>query len=220
MNIKIQIAKSIKEVLPLYHSDGRVYHDWSHIMDCLHQLEIFKSANPDVSFKSISTPSISQDYGYDILTLAILWHDAVYFPFRSDNEKMSAALYCATFQREVNQEVTSLILGTDYREEMIKLCPGDIYCHEEVGKNEVYLHYLLHDIDHSILGSATYHDYETFVRREYTKFISLGSYQFGRKCWLEKMLAKPHIFVTDFYSQFEAKARQNLQSELDSLLDR
>lgn len=75
------------------------------------------------------------------------------------------------------------------------------------------------NMDLAILGSkpSVYQTYAQAIRKEYSHF-SDGAYKQGRAKVLTTFLQRPRLFFSDaFFEQFEATARQNLQSEIQQL---
>ena len=85
-----------------YREPHRHYHDERHLDDCLSELN---------QIHNIS------DEDRQLLRWAILWHDAIYNPTRSDNEEQSAELAISELtscgvDESAAQEVARLILLT------------------------------------------------------------------------------------------------------------
>ncbi len=76
---------------------------------------------------------------------------------------------------------------------------------------------LIIDIDLSILGSPPedYELYRSAIRREY---ISVPEVDFvvGRRSVLQSFLSQ-RIYTTEFFTQFEKRARSNIKTELENL---
>ena len=136
---------------------------------------------------------------------ATWYHDYVYRPGRSDNERRSAesarsALSSMQVAEPTVQRTTQIILATQ--------------SHRYEGTDPVLQGVL--DADMGILGSARaqYQDYCDNVRREFALTPSL-LFNRGRRRFLEAVLAQSRIFATEwFFERFELPARDNLRSEL------
>jgi predicted metal-dependent HD superfamily phosphohydrolase len=141
------------------------------------------------------------------LRLAAWFHDAVYDPRRSDNERKSAdlaakALSEFTLPLARNEQVRSMVL-----------CTRDHCCDVPDGR-------ILVDADLAILASPPerYHAYATAVRQEYA-FVSEDDYRAGRLGVLMGFLRRPHIFLTAHGRlELEEAARANLARECAELL--
>ena len=78
---------------------------------------------------------------------------------------------------------------------------------------------VVHDIDLQILGSdaETYDRYAAAIRQEYAH-VGDDDYREGRRLVLSAMLAADPIYVVPgFRDEFEARARMNMQRELEAL---
>ena len=176
-----------------YDSPGRHYHDRRHLDDCLEKLK--QVADLD-------------ERGLRLLRWAILWHDSIYDPRRSDNEERSAdrarrELETCGIEPADAAEVKRLILLTQsHRSE-----PGD------------RLGALMVSIDLSILGSesARYRAYAAAVRKEYGH-LSDEDWRSGRETVLRALLAADPLYADPgFRAAFEAPARRNMEAELKAL---
>jgi predicted metal-dependent HD superfamily phosphohydrolase len=134
--------------------------------------------------------------------LAVLFHDAIYEAGRSDNEERSAQL-CARLCGD-NPHVSELILLTARHG---KLTPHDV--------DEEAARFL--DCDMAILGAepSVFARYEQQIAAEYAPVVGPDAYAAGRRQFLERLLARPRIFLSDdFHRRFDGRARENLRSAL------
>ena len=139
--------------------------------------------------------------------MSIWFHDLIYEPTRKDNEEKSAHRAMEILSNYVpSQILTSLnymILSTAKHSPMLSL-------HD----NKIFL-----DFDLLILATddTTYQNYTTAIRKEYQIFPD-ELYRDGRKSILNKFLNKKRIYFTDFfYQNFEERARDNIEKELEKL---
>lgn len=176
-----------------YAGPGRFYHNLDHLDDCLAKLD--------------SVPELHSEERR-LLRFALLWHDVVYDPGRTDNEERSARrseheLREAGVDSAEAAEVRRLILLTrGHRVE-----PGD------------RLGALMVSIDLSILGAEpnVYGRYSDAIRREYAH-VPEDAYRAGRRSVLQNLLAANPIFPDPaFAAKYEARARPNLARELRAL---
>src|SRR5271154_6045691 len=137
----------ISRLIPRYGEPHRRYHTWRHIA------EVFDASERISSDKSLE------------LTLAILFHDAVYNPLAKDNEELSADLLIDEGKRagiglDVLQDAVWLVLQTKH---------GKTFTRTHVHVNEDRAAILL-DADLSILGSepGIFDLYEDAIREEYS----------------------------------------------------
>lgn len=178
-----------------YQSPGRVYHAWSHVVDCVEKLRSFPCESGRRVF------------------LSLLFHDAVYVPGNSRNEDESAELAARMIRQhssigEIERgEISRFILATKHH----RLPPGE---------RDLDLQVTI-DIDMSILGASpeAYRAYAEGVRREYCPAVtSKALFIAGRADFLSKVLAQPQIFHTpEAVARWEDAARRNIADELHAL---
>lgn len=143
---------------------------------------------------------------------AIVLHDAVYDPVRSDNERRSAALARellagvvppATLERAVR-----LIEATERHRVPEGLAP------DEAADLRLFL-----DLDLSILGAdeAAFDAYEAGVRHEY-RHVPQPAFDAGRAAILADFPTRDRLFLSPWgQARFEARARDNLRRSLARL---
>jgi predicted metal-dependent HD superfamily phosphohydrolase len=183
-------AELWKEVEAAYASPGRAYHTLEHVREVLRRLdEVQTWEHPD-----------------EVL-LAALFHDAVYVPGAKDNEARSAELARAAaarhFPRADTDRVARLILLTARHG---LLTPADVEAEDA----------LFLDCDMAILAAdaAEFDAYDRGVAAEYAQ-VPRELYQAGRRAFLSGLLAKPRIFLSDFFhARLDARARANLRRAL------
>jgi predicted metal-dependent HD superfamily phosphohydrolase len=178
-----------------YAAPGRHYHGEEHLDDCLAQLD----AIDDLS-----------DRERRLLRWAVLWHDSIYDPLRTDNEERSAD--------RAEQELRDC--GVDEGDagevaRLVRLTRG----HRVSGGDR--LGALLVSIDLSILGAEPerYRAYARAVREEYGHLPD-EAWRTGRAGVLKSLLAADPLYPDQrFRSLFERQARRNLADELSTLED-
>ncbi len=184
------------ELIGLYAGADRHYHGLAHIAAMLADLTMYGGGLRD----------------RDAVVLAILYHDAIYEPRRSDNEAASAAmagdrltaLGCAPARVA---RIEELILATHHG--LTAVAPDD---HDLA---------LLVDIDLAILAAppAIYQDYAQAIHREYAH-VGDTDYRAGRARVLGAFLDRDAIYATDgLRDRWEATARANLATEIAALSD-
>lgn len=179
-----------QELERLYGHKGRYYHSLGHLEHLLSQLMAVKAAIQD----------------WDAVLFALYYHDAVYNPLKKDNEARSAVLaekrlLTAGAPALVVEKCSALILATKNHE--LSTDPDINY---------------FTDADLSVLGQEweVYAVYCRQVRKEYAVFPDL-LYKPGRAKVLAHFLQMDRIFKTDyFFEKLEARARENLQWELET----
>lgn len=178
-------------LLAAYRQPHRHYHTPRHIADCLDQFDVLRD-----------------DAGHPhAIELAIWFHDAVYDPYRSDNEQASAD-WAMRFLRDnalpepLLDRVQALILATR---------------HDAVASDHDTA--ILIDIDLSILGATpdAYDAYRLAIRREY-RWVPGPLFRRNRRAVLESFLRREWIFLTNaLRASHEARARHNIAAEIEGL---
>lgn len=169
----------------------RRYHDGRHLLACVRAAKQHRDA--------LSQP--------DVVAWALWFHDAVYWPWKRDNEARSADWAHAaalSFGLGVGFADTAraLVMDTCHG---VQPAPGDAAW--------------LVDIDLGILGQPpeVYARYAADVRREYF-WIPRKRFAAARQAVLRGFVARPSIYTTvDFRNRCEAQARSNLAAEIESL---
>lgn len=169
-----------------YAEPHRAYHTAAHIADVLGW---YDQVADDVGW---TTP-------LDVYT-AIVFHDAIYVSGAKDNEARSAAWAMAEGCSARTAELIELTARHG------GLVPADV--DPEAA--------LFLDCDMAILGSApaAFAAYDAAVAIEY-RAIPADAYRAGRRAFLAGVLAKPRIFLSDyFHTRLDAQARANLAAAL------
>lgn len=175
-----------------YSTHGRHYHNLDHLADLL-------------LLQRKYAPLILDN---DSLLYAIYFHDFIYQPKRNDNELKSAEeaiffLRKAGAPVERQDKVYRYILATAGHQPEL---------------SDPDLDYFL-DFDLAILSAPPerYKAYAKNIRREYRMYSWL-EYRNGRVKVLQHFLAMAHIYRTElFREQYELRARNNLERELEKL---
>lgn len=185
----------LQSLLTAYAGPDRHYHDQRHIAALLKQSRDHRPALAD---------AVAVD-------LAIIYHDAVYEPSRSDNETQSAelarrSLAGLAMPEDVIAKVARYIEATKHGEATTP--PG--------ADSDLDL---LLDLDLSILAAAPadYDAYAAAIRREYAIYPDI-QYRRGRADVLGRMLATPALYRTpSLAAAWESRARENLGREIAHL---
>lgn len=148
------------------------------------------------------------------VALAVLYHDAVYVPGRSDNEERSARLAVSETERWLGAEAPDVARVA----ELIRLtarhgshAPGDF----DGGDADDTRHFL--DCDMAILGApeAAFDAYDAAIAEEYRGVVPGWIYRRKRRQFLASLLDRERIFLSDFFHlRLEARARANLRRTL------
>jgi predicted metal-dependent HD superfamily phosphohydrolase len=184
----LTIAPDVERVLAAaYGEPHRAYHNAAHVTEVLRWFEL-----------------VADEIGWNdagAVYLAVVFHDAVYEPTRSDNEARSAQL--ARELAHAPERTAELILLTA-RHGSIE--PGSV--------DSDAAHFL--DCDTAILGAppAEFEAYDAAIAAEY-RHIPADVFRAGRRAFINKVLARPYIFLTElFRTRCERTARTNLEGAL------
>jgi predicted metal-dependent HD superfamily phosphohydrolase len=179
------------EILRQYSNKKRYYHTLEHLDNLLYQLKLVRDHIQD----------------WDTILFTLFYHDIVYNSLNSDNEEKSAQL------AEKRLRLLEVPISK------IELCKNQILATKNhLSSNNDDTNYFT-DADLCVLGLSwnAYSGYYTNVRKEYSIYPSF-IYNPGRKKVLNHFLSMDRIFKTDlFYEKFEAKARINIQREIELL---
>ena len=147
-----------------------------------------------------------QLYDWNLVVVAIAYHDIIYNPQKNDNEEKSAdhvaKLLSGLLDKESLERCRHMILATKN--------------HELNSEKDV--NYFI-DADLSILGASSedYQIYTKQIRREYDFYPDI-IYNQGRQKVLKHFLGMNKIYKTDyFFKKYEQQARINLTNELKDL---
>ena len=179
------------ELIKMYSSPERFYHNFTHIEDCLSVFDIaaFLAAHPEE------------------VELGIWFHDAVYDTRRNDNEQKSAewaesVISKAGLGRDITERVSRSILATRHT---MDVTDGDAE--------------VLVDVDLSILGreADVFWRYEENIRKEYA-WVPEASFRQRRVEILRGFLDRQYIYYhREYRERFEKQARVNLKEAIARL---
>ena len=182
-------------LLRQYERWPRRYHDARHLLACVRAAEALRGMLADAN----------------LIAFALWFHDAVYWPWRRDNEARSA--------EQARTSALRLGLGDAFAQRAHALVMATAHLAEPMtGTADPAAAWVL-DIDLGILGAPreAYDRYERDVRREYF-FVLPGAWRKGRAAVLRHFLEQPQIYRTEhFRMRLEAQARENLQRALQAL---
>lgn len=176
-----------------YAEPHRYYHDERHLDDCLRELDGLQGL---------------AERERRVLRWAILWHDAIYDPQRTDNEERSAELAfrelsdCGVSASDAAEVAQLIRLTKSHRVE-----------------EDDRLGALLVSIDLSILGAdpERYSTYAAGVRREYAH-VPEDTWRSGRAAVLKHLLEADPLYPDPrFRAELEEQARGNMTEELRRL---
>lgn len=180
--------RELARVLSSWRSIGRHYHTAAHLAACLVEFD---------RVRELARRPAEVEW-------ALWYHDAIYRPWRRDNEVRSAtwaARVLATDAATSAERVYEAIEATRH------IAPGASSLNS-VGDVSLVL-----DIDLAILGAPepVYDVFEQQIRREYW-FVPRLKYLAARREILSRFLSRPRIYHFEYFrDRFEAQARHNLQ---------
>lgn len=193
-------AEQWRSLRAAYAVPPRAYHHFGHVQDVLAH---YRAIDADIGWHRPHE-----------VWLAVLYHDAVYVPGRSDNEVASAGLAVEHIERRWPQpgidsrRVADLILLTARHGSLRFEDAGTGDAGEDAR--------LFLDCDMAILGALpeAFAVYDRAIAEEYSA-VPRWLYRIQRRKFFRKLLASDRIFLSDFFRErFEARARCNLQAAL------
>lgn len=173
-----------------YSEPQRAYHSLQHLEECLSFCDEARQAG--------------YFHAPDELELAFWLHDAVYDPKGSDNEEQSAALAVEVLgDMSQAQRVADLVMLTKKHQ------PGR-------GPDDAWMI----DIDLAIFAQPLPRvlEYERQIREEYA-WVAEDVYLTKRREVLAGFLARPRIYLTDFFHQHHEPQARRHQGALIAQLD-
>lgn len=184
---------TLQQVVARYAEPHRRYHTAVHVMWVLRHIDDLLPSEPGVE-------------DADAVRAAGLFHDIVYDPRSSTNERDSAAIAIETLG-DLGWSSNRLVAVRD-------LIAATVH-HEATSAGSR----VLNDADLAVLGAApgAYRAYADSVRAEYGH-VADTAWREGRSAVLRAFLARDRIFATDaMWHQRERRARANLAAELAGL---
>lgn len=181
-----------QNILTHYQQPNRHYHTLKHI-EAMYQY-----------FLAIK----NQLHNPSSVLLALVFHDVIYDPTKTDNEAQSAIF----LQHELSRFLPKKLIET--ASELILATQK----HQLADPNNSDMAYFL-DMDLAILGQDTeiYQTYVKAIRQEY-HHISESDFRLGRTVVLQNFLQRERLFFSDyFFDKYETQARQNLAQEIVQL---
>lgn len=181
------------ELAVLYSEPGRFYHGWTHLLDCLVQL--------DLAAELMDDP--------DAVEMALWFHDAVYKPGAMDNEYKSAELFTLLageyFSPTFFNKIYEYILLTRHQD-----APKDL---DGCFVVDIDLSSFAASWDKFIQDSCNIRSENDYLADDefYPKQIG----------FLQSLLDRQRIFFSDhFFTHYEGIARQNIMRFLAELRSR
>jgi len=176
----------------------RAYHDFHHVGEVLrHYQEV------------AAGPGWTQPRE---VALAVLYHDAIYEPGRSDNETRSARFAVEQITRwrpEAGIDVQRVAHLIELTARHGQFVPADFDGDPAPDDVRLFL-----DCDMAILGAgpAVFDAYDRGIAAEYRGTLPAWLFRLNRRRFLKALLARERIFLSDyFHARLDAQARANLR---------
>lgn len=186
-----QNSATYEKLKNLHAEKHRAYHNAVHIEACIKHLY-----NANHLFE--------EDKLQKQIELAFWFHDAIYSPFKKDNELKSAEL-CRDFLQDQSTSPETI----EFIFELIMATRHSVALNNQAEE-------IMVDIDLSILGGteSNYKVYYQNVRQEY-KWVPAFLYKKNRRKLLKSFLERDNIYQTPYFRQmWENNARRNLAAEI------
>lgn len=197
---RASVLALVTAVAEAYATPPRAYHNLRHVEELLGWFAQVRDAGP-----GWQRPD-------DVLA-ALLFHDAIYEPLRSDNEARSAVF--------AGEQITALGLPCDAaRVSVLIEATARHGAALPDGVEDADLAHFL-DADMAILGAlpARFDAYEQAIATEFAA-VPADRFRAGRARFLQRVLALPRIYETEFFSsRLESAARANLTRASAALND-
>jgi predicted metal-dependent HD superfamily phosphohydrolase len=181
-----------------YAQPPRAYHDFHHVGEVLRHYD-----------EVAAGPGWTQPRE---VALAVLYHDAIYQPGRSDNESRSARFaveQIAHWQPESGIDAQRVAHLIELTARHGQFAPADF---EGDRAPDVVRRFL--DSDKAIFGAepAAFDAYDRGIAAEYRGALPGWLFRLNRRRFLKALLARERIFLSDFFhSRLDAQARANLR---------
>jgi predicted metal-dependent HD superfamily phosphohydrolase len=176
----------------------RAYHDFHHVGEVLrHYQEV------------AAGPGWTQPRD---VALAVLYHDAIYEPGRSENEARSAQFaveQIARWQPEAGIDAHRVAHLIELTARHGQFVPADFDGDPAPDDVRRFL-----DCDMAILGAepAVFDAYDRGIAAEYRGTLPAWLFRLNRRRFLKALLARERVFLSDFFhARLDAQARANLR---------
>ena len=199
-----------ESVVTRHHEAHRHYHDIRHVRWVVRHVRELVDARADLAADTSADPGADPGADLGAVVVAAFFHDVVYEPMASDNERASGEL-AARALRELQwtgeriDRVTAMICGT-----------AGHHVDDTTSIDAV----VLYAADLGVLAAdpAGYSDYVRNVRREYAH-LSDVEWAEGRTEVLRSFLGRAAIYAPVLgLDEWEQRARGNLTAELGALV--
>jgi predicted metal-dependent HD superfamily phosphohydrolase len=176
----------------------RAYHDFHHVGEVLRHYD-----------EVAAGPGWTQPRE---VALAVLYHDAIYEPGRSENEARSAQFaveQIARWQPEAGIDAHRVAHLIELTARHGQFVPADFDGDPAPDDVRLFL-----DCDMAILGAepAVFDAYDRGIAAEYRGTLPAWLFRLNRRRFLKALLARERIFLSDFFhARLDAQARANLR---------
>jgi predicted metal-dependent HD superfamily phosphohydrolase len=205
-----------EKIFQQYNESGRFYHTGVHLKEMLDYWALLMQQDDSLSPWS------------NVISWATFFHDAIYDPRSSQNEKDSAKLFQQFWKEAFCIDIEKASAPDTDTTRLAKLVVMLIHATEKheiitdptMTDREVELQKVFLDVDMAVIGKKkeAYLTYAGLIRKEYA-FVDRPVYCEKRAKILTGFLQnKKQIFLSDFFhNALEQQARNNLKDEIDLL---
>lgn len=186
-----------------YETPPRTYHDFRHVLDVLRHYQAVADG-----------PGWAQPR--EVL-LAVLYHDAVYEPGRSDNEARSATLA----RGHIARWLADTGIDADRVARLIELTARHGQWTPEDFAGDAHADDIRHflDCDMAILAAepAVFDAYDRGIAAEYRGRVPGWLYRLKRRQFLKGLLCRERMYLSAFFhARLDARARANLRRAVNA----
>lgn len=207
---KKHVEEIYDDIIKKYSGKGRYYHNIDHI---------YKMCDLLVKHKKKFT---SVEYG--CIFFAIVFHDIIYKPKKSDNEAASSVYFkkivlkyfdfSKSLKSDDVEEVINHAYFTNFISKTIMATTHRGFFMDGISPSIK----LMLDFDLSVLSGTKdeYEEYANNIRKEYKMFSDVLYYP-NRAVILQSFLNRPKIYLSKEFKSREKKARKNIEKEIKKL---
>ncbi len=189
---------SVDALRTRYHEPHRSYHNWDHALTVLERVTAIVEASGVAD---------------GTMPIAALYHDAVYVVGATDNERLSCDAFCDDNVREAWFRTT--LEGGEHLASRVCRYILATAQHAKLEREDVPIDTGLF-LDCDMLGFAE-PDWDGFVAQDDRVVLELctryntDEVTTGRKAFLQGLLDKRSIFLSEYFASHEVQARANIE---------
>lgn len=207
---KLLTSDRLADLRKRYSESARHYHNWQHALSVLAWVNHVCDAFPETTLFGRPPLSALAPYTHRDLRLAALFHDAIYDAAGSpSNEDRSAELLRAAAPSDaITRGDLRLVHATAHH--------GVLEAHECDLAMQLFLDCDMVSIAEPIWEVCA--ENNAAIEREYLQRFTAAEVNAGRKAFLEKLLAKRSVFLSDYFRvRHEVQARENIRRLVDQI---